>query len=331
MDIMKMNVADRMRQLYRFSSEVKLAAKWRSTDYLPGSHRSAKTGPTGNLEVETRKYRPGDKLSSMKWKALAKNPDKPMVRLFERHTRIPVVVLMDVSARMDYGTQALSKRELGAALVLSVMRSAAFTGDQSRFAAYSEEGIETAFPRGAGQLDSPMNLRLKATRAALSTPVARPVNQDTSVSPLQRALNQLPTFKSLVYIISDFETLTREDEAALRKATRHHEVVCCKVNDLREFRVSDVKPLWWPVSVETSEGPQTIFRRRAYEKRFDDHEQVVLAMTSRLRWKFAKFTTDEESSVTRRRFRRISSSKRQRLNLMITRTNNTPTTERGTS
>jgi uncharacterized protein (DUF58 family) len=66
-----------------------------------GRHRSPFKGASPEF-VDYREYNPGDGLSTIDWKAVART-DRLLIRLFEKHTDMNVNLMVDVSASMAYG------------------------------------------------------------------------------------------------------------------------------------------------------------------------------------------------------------------------------------
>lgn len=318
-------VAAQAHVVFRYSTAAKVKAPWRTSSHLSGSHRSDHLGKSGIRERQTRKYRPGDNPRRIKWKKLARQPEKtPLVRLFDAHKKIPVVLLMDISSP-DYGTQAVTKRMLAAALMCSAIRSAGRMSDMVKVVFFSRGRAEKAFPRASGELAVAAKVRARSIKTALTlepAPAADEAEQLKGFVPgLHEALTLLPENKSLVFIISDFsgyEAIGPEECALLRRVSHRHEVICLKVNDLREWNLHDIQPSFLPVTVQPAEGPaQVVWNRKRYQQQFLDAEVAIGGVFSSLGWKAAKFGTEESAQSVRKRFRRIISGKRGKRRLSL--------------
>lgn len=86
--------------------------------FMAGLHRSARKGMSIDF-AEHRQYQPGDDLRRIDWRAYART-DRLYVKEYEADTNAGLIVALDVSGSMDFGTVPVTKfqygRMLGAAL-----------------------------------------------------------------------------------------------------------------------------------------------------------------------------------------------------------------------
>lgn len=75
--------------------------------FLSGLHRSPYLGFSSDF-AEHRPYMPGDDVRRIDWRLFARS-DRHHIRLFEAETNANVVVLLDISSSMSYGTGALTR------------------------------------------------------------------------------------------------------------------------------------------------------------------------------------------------------------------------------
>ncbi len=85
---------------------------------LTGMHRSPYFGQSVEF-LQHRQYTPGDDLRHVDWKAWAKQ-DRLYVKQFEEETNMRCLLLVDVSASMQYGEGALNKYEYAATVAASL-------------------------------------------------------------------------------------------------------------------------------------------------------------------------------------------------------------------
>lgn len=81
---------------------------------LSGLHKSPHQGQSVEF-AEHKEYAPGDEIRHLDWKAFAKF-DKYYVKRFEHETDLRGFLVIDGSASMGYGSQALSKLEVAKTL-----------------------------------------------------------------------------------------------------------------------------------------------------------------------------------------------------------------------
>ncbi len=85
---------------------------------LSGMHRSPFFGQSVEF-LQHRQYAPGDDLRHVDWKVWAKQ-DRLYVKQFEEDTNLRCMLLMDVSASMQYGSGPLNKYEYAATVATSL-------------------------------------------------------------------------------------------------------------------------------------------------------------------------------------------------------------------
>ncbi len=208
---------------------------WRSDHPMPGD-RSSKYKGSGLEWCDFRDYRPGDNVRRIQWRLLARRPDRPMIVEYEEDRKILVATIVDVSAAMEFGTQDLSKKELAALLVGSIIRSAAKSSDQLLFRTYSRGIVEQSLPMRSAE-----NLGVAVLNAVLDARQTQP----GAGGGLARALCGLPQHRSLVFVISDFRRLSKEDAEMLHRVAMRHDVVALLVEDLRERELPEAKLCRW--------------------------------------------------------------------------------------
>lgn len=111
---------------------IELVARGVVEGFLSGLHRSPFRGFSVEF-AEHRPYQPGDELRYLDWKMLARS-DRLFVKQYEEETNLRAMIVMDVSASMDWtgSEQRLSKldyaKRLVAALALIMLRQRDATG-----------------------------------------------------------------------------------------------------------------------------------------------------------------------------------------------------------
>jgi uncharacterized protein (DUF58 family) len=111
---------------------IELVARAVVEGFLAGLHRSPFRGFSVEF-AEHRHYQPGDELRYLDWKMLARS-DRLFVKQYEEETNLRSMILLDVSASMNWGgkDERLSKLEyakrLVAALSLIMLRQRDATG-----------------------------------------------------------------------------------------------------------------------------------------------------------------------------------------------------------
>jgi uncharacterized protein (DUF58 family) len=97
-------------------SRMDLRARQIVEGFLSGMHRSPYFGQSVEF-LQHREYATGDDLRHIDWKVWAKQ-DRYYVKQFEEDTNMRGMLLVDVSASMQYGSGPLTKYEYGATLAV---------------------------------------------------------------------------------------------------------------------------------------------------------------------------------------------------------------------
>ncbi len=97
---------------------LKLRARTVAEGVLSGLHRSPYQGQSVEF-AEHKEYAPGDELRHVDWKAFGKL-DRYYVKRFEHETELRVLMAIDASGSMNYGSAALTKLETAATLAAAL-------------------------------------------------------------------------------------------------------------------------------------------------------------------------------------------------------------------
>jgi len=117
------------------AADLELSARRVVEGLYAGRHRSPFTGSAVEFR-DHRAYQPGDDLRAVDWKAFARS-DHLLVRRYQEERDLPVVLLLDTSASLDFGTPTKADwcAQAAAALALLVIDQ----GDRVRVAAGAAE------------------------------------------------------------------------------------------------------------------------------------------------------------------------------------------------
>ena len=118
---MNENVLQLMQRVRRI--EIKTRAL--SNNIFAGEYHSAFKG-RGMSFAEVREYQPGDDVRDIEWNVSARF-DRTYVKVYEEERELTVMLLIDISASLDFGSGQLSQREhmteIAATLAFSAMRN----------------------------------------------------------------------------------------------------------------------------------------------------------------------------------------------------------------
>ena len=205
---------------------IELVARGVVEGFLAGLHKSPFPGFSVEF-TEDRPYQPGDDLRYLDWKMLARS-DRLFVKQFEEETNLRSMLVLDVSASMDWvGAEGrLSKldyaKRLAASLALVLLRQRDATG----LIAFDEE-VRTVVRAGARS-----NHWWTLARAVQDVTAGR----GTAAEPALRKVTDLLRRRGLVVLVSD---LLFDSELVLRTLhyLRHrgHQVIVFHIMDPAEL------------------------------------------------------------------------------------------------
>lgn len=225
-------------------------------DVLAGAYHSVFKGRGMEFE-EVRPYVPGDDVRSIDWNVTAR-VGEPFVKRYVEERELTVMLLVDVSGSLDFGSGRRSKRE--AAVELSALLAFSAIRNQDKvglllFHGHAEEYIpprkgqrhalrvvrevlargreEEAAPRGANPFGLPRQVwrRFRQLVARTREEPGRATNIAHALDYCRRVLPR----KVVLFLVSDF--LDEGYLDVLRHANRRHDVVCALVSDRRELEV----------------------------------------------------------------------------------------------
>ena len=166
-----------------------------------------------------REYQHGDEVRFIDWNVTARM-NQPFVRKFHEERELAVILAVDVSGSADYGSVALSKREVAAETAAVLGFSALHNGDKVGLVMFANEPL-LFIPAEKGSRHL-----LRMIREIL---VAKPAKPGTSVAGVCDFLVRTLPRKSLVFMISDY--FSDAVERPLGKLARKHETVALRVMD----------------------------------------------------------------------------------------------------
>jgi uncharacterized protein (DUF58 family) len=178
---------------------------------------------------QVREYQPGDDVRTIDWNVTARS-GTPHVKEFVEERDLTVLVAVDVSGSMGFGSVDWRKCDIAAELAAVFAFSAVQNSDRIGLLLFSNR-IEGYIAPRRGRMHAQVIVRA-AVDAAMRGP--------KGVADLEgaaRYLEQVSTRRAVVIVISDF--LEQNFERTMRRLNRRHDVVAITVGDPREERFPD--------------------------------------------------------------------------------------------
>ncbi len=245
--------------------------------YFSGTHRS----PFRGLSVEFadhRAYTQGDDIRHIDWKVFGRT-NKYYIKEYEQETNLNLVLAVDGSASMSYGSEAdgLTKHEYGTALAASLAYLALQQRDAVGVAVFADRIVRYIRPSNSAGHWRTLVHELSAHTGAARTDVP------ATLSDLAERLER----RSLVVLVSDLFT----DLDGLIRGLKHlkyrrHDIVVFQVMDHAEIAF----PFRGPTRFEGLEASGALFADARGLR--DRYLEEVERFTDRVRTECRKMTAD---------------------------------------
>ena len=178
---------------------------------------------------EVREYQYGDDIRDIEWNVTARF-NKPYVKVFEEERELTVMLLVDVSGSLNFGTVNQMKRDMVTEIAATLAFSAIQNNDKIGVIFFSDQ-IEKFIPPKKGRKHI-----LYIIRELLNF---QPQSQRTSIAPVMEYLTQVIKRRCTAFVLSDFMD-TKDFRTPLTIANRKHDVVAIQVYDRRIAELPDV-------------------------------------------------------------------------------------------
>ena len=249
-----------------------------------GSH----TSPHQGMSVEFKQHRsyvPGDDLKHLDWRVYARS-DRPTIKQYEQETTLDVLILVDCSASMRFGsltmksgwggtrtndsTKTWTKYDHATAVSAALSWMSLQQSDRVGVNLFADELLTTTPTRSSND----------QWRQIVSTLSNEPVDRGTDFErSIEHALSKIKN-RSLIIIISDFlQDVERIRNSIARIRHHNHDLVCIQLLDQAELTL-DMKDTTSFVGLETDEvihvDPNVI--REKYKEHLNDHNRLIETM-----------------------------------------------------
>ena len=208
--------------------KIEIKARGLSSNVFAGQYHSAFKG-RGMAFSEVREYQYGDDVRDIDWNVTARF-HRPYVKVFEEERELTVMLLIDVSGSLDFGTQRQMKRDMVTEIAATIAFSAIQNNDKIGVVFFSDR-IEKYIPPKKGRKHI-----LYIIREMLDF---HPESKRTDVKQALEFLTSVSKRHCTAFVLSDF--YDRQDFLQpLQIANRKHDVVALQVYDLRARELPDV-------------------------------------------------------------------------------------------
>ena len=208
--------------------KIEIKTRGLSSNIFAGQYHSAFKG-RGMAFSEVREYQFGDDVRDIDWNVTARF-HRPYVKVFEEERELTVMLMIDVSGSLDFGTQRQMKRDMVTEIAATIAFSAIQNNDKIGVVFFSDR-IEKYSPPKKGRKHI-----LYIIREMLDF---QPESKRTDVKQAVEFLSGVQKRRTTAFILSDF--YVREDFLqSLQICSRKHDVVAIQVYDVRAKELPDV-------------------------------------------------------------------------------------------
>jgi len=207
--------------------KIEIKTRGLTRQIFAGEYHSAFKG-RGMTFSEVREYQYGDDIRSIDWNVTARF-NHPFVKVFEEERELTVMLLIDVSASGDFGTQEQLKRNLITEIAAVLSFSAIENNDKIGVIMFSDR-IEKFIPPQKGRKHI-----LRIIRELLNF---QPQSNGTDISESLRFLTNAIKKRCTAFLISDFRD--KGYARSLQVANNKHDVAALHIFDQRETVIPSV-------------------------------------------------------------------------------------------
>jgi len=273
-------------------ANLELVARAAVEGFLTGLHRSPRFGFSQEFK-EYRAYVEGDDPRFVDWNVYART-DRAYIKRYEGETNTRLMVVLDASASMGYGSHAVSKLQYAKFLAAALAYLASRQHDPAGLLVFDAQLRQYRPPTGrAGSL-------LGLLHAIDAVTVGGPTDLETSFRGMREHLSR----RGLVAVISD---LYCDPDSLLRAvqplAVNGHDIMLLQVLDPQE-----VKPQWRDATLfqdmETQERINVSgeYLRERYRHRLDTHLTALRRTAANAGAQYLQVATDEPLDHALRRY-----------------------------
>ena len=200
---------------------IEIKTRGLSNNIFAGEYHSAFKG-RGMAFSEVREYQYGDDVRDIDWNVTARF-HRPYIKVYEEERELTVMLLIDVSGSLEFGTVKQLKKDMVAEIAATLAFSAIQNNDKIGVIFFSDK-IEKFIPPKKGRKHI-----LYIIRELLDF---QPTSRNTNIGTALEYLTNVMKRRCTAFILSDF--LDKADfQNAMTIANRKHDMVAVQVYDRR--------------------------------------------------------------------------------------------------
>ena len=273
-----METADLLKKVRK----IEIKTRGLSQNIFAGQYHSAFKG-RGMAFSEVREYQFGDDVRDIDWNVTARF-QRPYVKVFEEERELTVMLLIDVSGSLSFGTTHQLKSDMATEIAATLAFSAIQNNDKIGVIFFSDR-IEKYIPPQKGRKHI-----LYIIREMLDF---HPQSRKTDVGMALEFLTRVMKRRCTAFMLSDFYTAAKFDKT-LQIANRKHDFVAIQVYDKRAKELPDIGLML----VRDAETGHEMYIDTSSKKLRQAHTRYWMEREETLRQTFAKSKVDWVSVST---------------------------------
>ena len=215
-------------ELLKKVRKIEIKARGLSANVFAGQYHSAFKG-RGMAFSEVREYQYGDDVRDIDWNVTARF-HRPYVKFFEEERELTVMLLIDVSGSLDFGTKRQMKRDMVTEIAATIAFSAIQNNDKIGVVFFSDH-IEKYIPPKKGRKHI-----LYIIRELLDF---KPESKRTDIKQALEFLTSVAKRRCTAFVLSDFY-VQQDFLQTIQICNRKHDVVAVQVYDQRARELPDI-------------------------------------------------------------------------------------------
>lgn len=235
---------------------IQLKTNYLANEIFSGEYESAFRG-RGMAFEEVREYQAGDEIRSIDWNVTARM-GRPFIKVYREEREMTVMMMVDMSASLDFGTRERFKRETAAEVAAVLAYAAVKNNDKVGLILFTDQ-VELFLPpkKGRGHV-------YRVIQEILSfQPKARQTSLQVALEYLLKVVHR----RCFAFLLSDF--LDRGFEKALSLAKAKHDLICLQLYDPVETQFPPVGYVDF-VDPETGERGSLKTDSKAFQRAYQE-------------------------------------------------------------
>ena len=265
--------------------KIEIKTRGLSQNIFAGQYHSAFKG-RGMAFAEVREYQFGDDVRDIDWNVTARFR-KPYVKVFEEERELTVMLIVDVSGSLDFGTHSRMKSEMATEIAATIAYSAIQNNDKIGVVFFSDR-IEKYIPPKKGRKHI-----LYIIREMLDF---KPESRKTDIGGAMEFFTRVMKRRTTAFVLSDF--YDRHDFfKQMQIANNKHDVMAIQVYDKWAKALPDVGL----VKVVDAESGHEMYVdtsskkvRAAHARYWTERQQMLKDTLSRANVDWVSVATDDD-------------------------------------